>query len=190
MESEDRKGARSERGLDYIDVEVLPPEAKTKQADDLDPFIKLVSRLLDTIFVIPGTRIRFGIEPIIGLIPVLGDQVTSLISAGLLYRSVQHRLPKDRSDPNGTEHLHQRNRWDGAILWGSICPLVQTEYPELQDPGTICRTNECRNIGRLAVCFDFDRLDLLPDSGRDPAVNLRDRKPISVVVNYRGAAGR
>jgi len=93
MES-DPKSPRSGRGTDYIDLEVLPPEGKTKKADDLDPFIKLVSRLLDTFFVIPGTRIRFGIEPIIGLIPILGDQVTSLISAALLYRSVQHRVPK------------------------------------------------------------------------------------------------
>ena len=88
------KDPRSGRGLDYINVEVLPPEGKAKQADDLDPFIKLVSRVLDTFFVIPGTRIRFGIEPIIGLIPIFGDQVTLLISASLLYRSVRHRLPK------------------------------------------------------------------------------------------------
>jgi hypothetical protein len=93
MES-DPKSARSGKGIDYIDVEVLPPGGKTAKADDLDPFIKLVSRLLDTFFVIPGTRIRFGLEPIIGLIPFLGDQATSLISAALLYRSVQHRLPK------------------------------------------------------------------------------------------------
>jgi hypothetical protein len=93
MES-DPKNARPGSGTDYIQVEVLPPAGKTKQADELDPFIKLVSGLLDTFFVIPGTRIRFGIEPIIGLIPVLGDQVTSLMSAALLYRSVQHRLPK------------------------------------------------------------------------------------------------
>ena len=93
MES-DPKSARSGKGIDYIDVEVLPSEGKTTKPGDLDPFIKLVSRLLDTFFVIPGTRIRFGIEPIIGLIPFLGDQATSLISAALLYRSVQHRLPK------------------------------------------------------------------------------------------------
>jgi hypothetical protein len=85
---------KNSRVLDYIDVEVVPPGGKTKKADDLDPFIKLVSRLLDTFFVIPGTRIRFGIEPIIGLIPIVGDQVTALMSAALLYRSVQHRLPK------------------------------------------------------------------------------------------------
>jgi hypothetical protein len=93
MES-DPPNTRSGRGLNYIDVEVLPPGEKTKPPDDLDPFIKLVSRLLDTFFVIPGTRIRFGLEPIIGLIPIFGDQATALISAALLYRSVQHRLPK------------------------------------------------------------------------------------------------
>jgi hypothetical protein len=90
----DPKNERSGTGLDYLDVEVLPPEGKPKEAADPDPFIKLVSRLLDTFFVVPGTRIRFGLEPIIGLIPVLGDQATSLISAALLYRSVRHRLPK------------------------------------------------------------------------------------------------
>lgn len=93
MES-DPKNTGSERGTEFVDVEVLPPPGKTKHAAEVDPFIKLVSRFLDTFFVIPGTRIRFGIEPIIGLIPILGDQVTALISAALLYRSVQHRLPK------------------------------------------------------------------------------------------------
>jgi hypothetical protein len=96
MMDSDPKNARSGKGITYIDadVEVLPPEGKTKQAGDPDPFIKLVSRLLDTFFVIPGTRIRFGLEPIIGLIPIVGDQATALLSAALLYRSVRHRLPK------------------------------------------------------------------------------------------------
>jgi hypothetical protein len=93
MES-DRRNPPTGRAVDYIDLEVLPPAGRTKQGDDPDPFIKLISRLLDTVFLVPGTRIRFGLEPIIGLIPVLGDQVTSLVSAALLYRSVQHRLPK------------------------------------------------------------------------------------------------
>jgi hypothetical protein len=95
VKESDPKYARSGRGTEYLNVEVLPPAEKARQqADDLDPFIKLISCVLDTAFVIPGTRIRFGIEPIIGLIPILGDQVTALISAALLYRSVQHRLPK------------------------------------------------------------------------------------------------
>jgi hypothetical protein len=94
MKESDPKTAGSGREVDYLDVEVLPRTGRKTQAGDPDPFIKLISRLLDTFFVIPGTRIRFGLEPIIGLIPFLGDQVTALISAALLYRSVQHRLPK------------------------------------------------------------------------------------------------
>ena len=78
----------------YVEVEVLPRPGRAQQNSGPDPFIELASRLLDTIFVFPGTRIRFGVEPIIGLIPILGNQATSLMSAALLYRSVQHRLPR------------------------------------------------------------------------------------------------
>lgn len=86
---------RDQTSVEYIDVEVLAPEGKASQTTgELDPFIKLASCLLDTIFHVPGTRIRFGIEPIIGLIPILGDQTTALMSAALLYRSVAHRIPK------------------------------------------------------------------------------------------------
>jgi hypothetical protein len=88
------KTEQSPERVEYVDVEVLPPQRQTRQSSSPDPFIEFVSRLLDTFFVVPGTRIRFGFEPIIGLIPILGDQATSLMSAALLYRSVQHRLPK------------------------------------------------------------------------------------------------
>lgn len=80
----------------YLDFEVLPKRGSRvrNSSEGPDPVIWLVSRVLDTIFRVPGTRIRFGLEPVIGLIPILGDQVTMLISAALLFRSLQHRLPK------------------------------------------------------------------------------------------------
>jgi hypothetical protein len=81
---------------DYADFEVLPKAgSRVRNSPEVpDAVIWLVSRVLDTIFRVPGTRIRFGLEPIITLIPVLGDQVTTLISAALLFRSLQYRLPK------------------------------------------------------------------------------------------------
>lgn len=82
------------RDSEFFEVEILPPPSRQARAAEVDSLIGFVSRLLDTIFTVPGTRIRFGLEPIIGLVPVLGDQVTSLMSAALLCRSVQHRLPK------------------------------------------------------------------------------------------------
>jgi len=92
------KANRLGKDKEYIDVEVLPPEGQAQSDPQTnagpDPLIAFASRLLDTVFSIPGTQIRFGIEPIIGLIPIFGDQATSLISTALLYRSVQYRLPK------------------------------------------------------------------------------------------------
>jgi hypothetical protein len=42
--------------------------------------IEALAILLDVAFVVPGTRIRYGIEGIIGLVPVVGDIVSKVIS--------------------------------------------------------------------------------------------------------------
>jgi hypothetical protein len=49
---------------------------------------------MDTVFVIPGTNIRFGIDPLLGLIPGLGDTATAAISVMLIVQSARHRVPK------------------------------------------------------------------------------------------------
>lgn len=47
------------------------------------PDLQRYANLLDKAFRIPGTNIRFGLDPIVGLIPGLGD-LASPIFAGLL----------------------------------------------------------------------------------------------------------
>ncbi len=42
------------------------------------------TRLLDTVARIPGTNIRFGLDPIIGLIPGLGDMAGAVLSGYLV----------------------------------------------------------------------------------------------------------
>jgi Domain of unknown function (DUF4112) len=49
--------------------------------------------LLDSAFRIPGTRIRFGLDAIIGLIPGLGDISTPTFAGLLLLQAVRMRLP-------------------------------------------------------------------------------------------------
>lgn len=49
--------------------------------------------LLDSAFRIPGTRIRFGLDAIVGLIPGLGDMSTPAFAALLLLQAVRMRLP-------------------------------------------------------------------------------------------------
>jgi hypothetical protein len=39
-----------------------------------------LAKLLDIAFVLPGTKVRYGVDGIIGLIPVVGDILTTAIS--------------------------------------------------------------------------------------------------------------
>jgi hypothetical protein len=39
-----------------------------------------LAKLLDIAFILPGTNIRYGVDGIIGLIPVVGDIITTAIS--------------------------------------------------------------------------------------------------------------
>jgi hypothetical protein len=43
-----------------------------------------LAKLLDVAFVVPGTNVRYGIDGLIGLIPVIGDIITTAISLWLV----------------------------------------------------------------------------------------------------------
>ena len=49
---------------------------------------------LDDLFRIPGTSWRFGLDAIIGLIPNVGDTLTSFASFYILLAGVQYGVPK------------------------------------------------------------------------------------------------
>jgi hypothetical protein len=50
--------------------------------------------LLDTRFVVPGTTIRFGIDPLLSLIPGLGDLASPVFAVALLAQGIVQRVPK------------------------------------------------------------------------------------------------
>lgn len=52
------------------------------------------SVLLDSAFRVPGTGLSFGLDPILGLIPGLGDLTTPVFSALLLLHAVRLRIPR------------------------------------------------------------------------------------------------
>lgn len=56
--------------------------------------IERLARLMDTAFAIPGTRIRFGADSIIGLAPGIGDAITTAMAAYLIYEARKMGLPK------------------------------------------------------------------------------------------------
>jgi hypothetical protein len=53
-------------------------------------WVEQVSKYLDSNFLIPGTNIRFGLDPILSFFPVVGDLFTFLISGVLIYTMHQH----------------------------------------------------------------------------------------------------
>jgi hypothetical protein len=43
-----------------------------------------LAKLLDVAFILPGTNVRYGIDGLIGLVPVIGDIITTAISLWLV----------------------------------------------------------------------------------------------------------
>lgn len=65
----------------------IPDRIGDRKGVSPDPEIRrleTLAEILDNKFVIPGTRMRFGIDSVIGLIPFAGDIFTFIISAWLL----------------------------------------------------------------------------------------------------------
>jgi hypothetical protein len=64
---------------------VHEPHARTLAA------LRKWSVLLDSAFRVPGTGLTFGLDPILGLIPGIGDLTTPLFAALLLLHGVRMR---------------------------------------------------------------------------------------------------
>jgi uncharacterized protein DUF4112 len=79
--------------LKEVDWEVLPPEEKRKR-QGLEPLFKWLAYIMDEVMRVPGTQFRFGLDPLIGLIPGIGDTSSALVSAFALVQAVRVGVPK------------------------------------------------------------------------------------------------
>lgn len=64
----------------------LPPRARLER-------LEWLANLLDTAVVIPGTKIRFGADAVLGLAPGLGDAITTGIALWIVYEARQLGAP-------------------------------------------------------------------------------------------------
>lgn len=76
-----------------LEPEVLPPQRRLASGLTDEQLDHLAS-VLDDIFHIPGTKIRFGLDPIVGLVPGLGDVITGLLSFLIVFAAWRRGLPK------------------------------------------------------------------------------------------------
>ena len=58
------------------------------------PWLRFWADLLDSRFRIPGTDVRFGIDPILSLIPGFGDLASPIFTVVLLVQAVRQHVPR------------------------------------------------------------------------------------------------
>ena len=88
-----------------------------EQAEAMATFTRM-SHLLDRQFSVPGIPFRFGLDGVIGLIPVVGDVVTGVMGLYAMKIASDHKLP-----------FHVR----GRILWNIGVDVVIGAIPVVGD---------------------------------------------------------
>ena len=73
--------------------EVLPPEKERKRGE-LEPLFKWLALIMDDLLRLPGTNFRFGLDPILGLLPGIGDMSSALVSALALIHAARLGVPR------------------------------------------------------------------------------------------------
>jgi hypothetical protein len=56
--------------------------------------LRRIARLLDSAIAVPGTSYRFGLDPILGLVPGLGDIVSPLFTLGIIWQARDLGVPR------------------------------------------------------------------------------------------------
>ena len=83
---------------DLIESMPAPPPGSGLQAlsrPPIDQHLERIAVLMDRAVRIPGTDIRFGLDPVIGFFfPVAGDAIGAIVSAYIVLLSVRYGLPK------------------------------------------------------------------------------------------------
>jgi len=72
-----------------IAFEAAQPRSRAERIARLDA----LATLLDTAFVVPGTQIRFGVDALIGLIPGIGDVITTLLALYIVFEARELGAP-------------------------------------------------------------------------------------------------
>jgi hypothetical protein len=80
-----------------VSTAIVPkPQPEFVYADEVDhrAAVCLLAKVMDTAFVVPGTRFRFGLDALLGFIPVVGDAVGAVIGTYILYTAAKLGVPK------------------------------------------------------------------------------------------------
>jgi hypothetical protein len=77
-----------------VDVGVVRLRSLTRGQEQRLAALRRIAELLDSAFLVPGTNYRIGLDPIIGLIPMIGDLASPVFTIGLLWQAYDLGIPK------------------------------------------------------------------------------------------------
>jgi len=81
--------------MQEIEKQPLTGLTKEKRREvEVEEGLETLSHYLDGLFRVPGTGWRFGLDALIGLIPNVGDTITSFASFYILFAGVRYGVPK------------------------------------------------------------------------------------------------
>src|SRR5918993_1294110 len=135
--------------------------------------ISTLAKVLDTAIPIPGTNRTIGIDPLLGLIPVVGDAVSAALSSYIIWEARQLGLP----------------RWKIARMIGNMA--LDTTVGAVPFVGDLFDLAYKANRRNLRIVLDH-----LEKSGRftpkvidGTAIRLNERSPAGQVSGARRAPG-
>lgn len=69
-------------------------QKSAEQIKSIPDFVLIdnLAYLMDDLFRIPGTKLRFGLDPILGLVPGAGDAISALISIIMLITLLKYKI--------------------------------------------------------------------------------------------------
>lgn len=53
-----------------------------------------VSRVMDELVAVPGTSVRIGLDPLVGLVPVVGDAISAAVGFWLIAEATRFGIPR------------------------------------------------------------------------------------------------
>ena len=68
----------------------VEPAVRGRELERIERF----ARLLDELVRVPVIGVRVGLDPLLGLVPGLGDAVAAALSLAILATALRHRVPK------------------------------------------------------------------------------------------------
>jgi hypothetical protein len=97
--SSDRAGASSTAGptatepVRRVRGEVVG-DARADRFAAFERRFAAVSRIMDELVSIPGTSMRVGLDPIVGLVPVVGDAISGVVGFWLIAEATRFGVPR------------------------------------------------------------------------------------------------